>query len=417
MRKFSLRLYSSGETYRQRHAFDFSSGDSLIRTEYLNKRLDIRNLKGVWKFIEWLPVEGSSDYSTQTIVYKSTELAGELGLKNLYIAFNGYYPEIKAEMKTYTFKELEAAVTLQYLRERERRTLVVASAGNTAKAFAYAASLEGIPIVVVSPLECLCDSSVPQLKEEYVRLVGVKDGDYSDAIKLAERISELPGYIYEGGARNFARRDALATVLLEAVLKMGKLPDAYFQAVGSGVGAIAVWEAAERLLENGAFGKKLPELHLSQNSTFSPMKSAWEEGRREIMPEKDFPQEKNILKIVYARVLSTKYPAYSIAGGVYDAMKSCGGSFYDVTEKEAIKAQKIFLEREGIDILPAAAIAVASLFKAVEEGKVRKEERILLNITGGGKERAQKELEQSEMKPCIVLSKDADNEELEEVLR
>jgi len=42
------------------------------------------------------------------VTYRSTELAAELGLNNLYISFNGYWPEKGAFIKTCSFKELEA---------------------------------------------------------------------------------------------------------------------------------------------------------------------------------------------------------------------------------------------------------------------------------------------------------------------
>ena len=47
-----------------------------------------------------------------------------------------------------------------------------------------------------------------------------------------------------------ARRDGMATTVL-AVTHIGRIPDYYFQAVGSGTGAIAAWEANLRLIEDG----------------------------------------------------------------------------------------------------------------------------------------------------------------------
>jgi cysteate synthase len=58
--------------------------------------------------------------------------------------------------------------------------------------------------------------------------------DYTDAINLAGRIVKLPGMVPEGGARNVARRDGMGTMMLDAAVTIGKMPDHYFQAVGSG---------------------------------------------------------------------------------------------------------------------------------------------------------------------------------------
>lgn len=47
----------------------------------------------------------------------------------------------------------------------------------------------------------------------------------------------------------------------------------------------------------------------------------------------------------------------------------------------------MFAELEGIDIEPAAGVAVACLRDAVAQGKVDRDSVVLLNITGGGRRR------------------------------
>ena len=74
------------------------------------------------------------------MTYKSKGLAAHLGLENLYITFNGYYPAIGAHMTTCSFKETEAYSVCARIDENEKRVLVVASAGNTARAFAKVCS-------------------------------------------------------------------------------------------------------------------------------------------------------------------------------------------------------------------------------------------------------------------------------------
>ena len=61
---------------------------------------------------------------------------------------------------------------------------------------------------------------------------------------------------------------------------------------------------------------------------------------------------------------------------------------FKVTNEELNLWQRKFLALEGIDIYSAAAVAVASLSQAVAQGKVRKDEIIMLNVTGGGEEMA-----------------------------
>jgi cysteate synthase len=60
---------------------------------------------------------------------------------------------------------------------------------------------------------------------------------------------------------------------------------------------------------------------------------------------------------------------------------------YGITNVEAREAERLFEGKEGIDLDPAASVAVASLLKAVDDRVVKREDRILLNITGGGYKR------------------------------
>ena len=88
-----------------------------------------------------------------------------------------------------------------------------------------------------------------------------------------------PGFAAEGGARNIARRDGMGTVMLDAALKLERIPDHYFQAVGSGTGGISAWEAALRLRADGRFGSILSRLHLAQNLPNAPIYCAWKGDR------------------------------------------------------------------------------------------------------------------------------------------
>ena len=125
---------------------------SMIRTRYAVRQIDVRpDSYGFYKFCDWLPVRRMLQGSSAPVTYKSKGLADYLGLKNLYITFNGYYPEIGAKMTTCSFKETEAYSVCARIREGDNRILVVASAGNTARAFAKVCSDNRIPLLLSVP--------------------------------------------------------------------------------------------------------------------------------------------------------------------------------------------------------------------------------------------------------------------------
>ena len=377
---------------------------SLVRAEYENKQYNPRtDLDGFYRFADWLPVRRTLEGSCAPVTYKSEGLAKELGLENLYITFSGYYPKIGAKMMTCSFKETEAYSVCGRLPEDNKKILVVASAGNTARAFAKVCSDNNIPLLLSIPLDNINALWFDKPLNECVKIIASPKGsDYFDAIALSDIACKSDMFMAEGGAKNVARRDGMGTTLLSAVEFIGRIPDAYFQAIGSGTGTIAAWENNLRLIEDGRYGTHKMKLYPSQNAPFTIMYDSWKIHSRELVPMT--PEEaREAASIIEAKVLSNRKPPYSLAGGLYDAMDDAGGTIYKVDNQQLHEWKDKFLALEGIDIHYAAAVAVASLVQAVEEGTVGKRDVIMLNITGGGEELAKSEKEIFYATPHLVL--------------
>jgi cysteate synthase len=403
MGRFKLKCLKCGRDYGQEYRLTCENDDSFLRADYFEKRLELRNQPGIGRFHSWLPIQEELTTDAGPITYKSEAFARELGLSNLYIGFSGYWPEKEAFIKTCSFKELEAYPTMQLLKETGGKAIVLASAGNTGRAFAHVSALTGTDVYIVVPDSGISTLWLPEEPTESIHLISMSPGnDYTDAINLAGRIAKLPGMIPEGGARNVARRDGMGTVMLDAAVTIGKIPDHYFQAVGSGTGGISAWEAALRLKADGRFGQKIPKLQLAQNLPFVPMYNAWQDKRRELIPDLDMNNAKKQIEETYAQVLTNRAPPYGVTGGLYDALTDTDGIMYAVTRQEALEAKALFESLEGIDILPPSAVAVASLLKAVEAGNVEKDETILLNLAGGGYERLKEDFTLHQIEPVAV---------------
>jgi cysteate synthase len=392
---------------------------SLIRADYAKKRLEVKEENnGLYCYADWLPIKRQLQCDAKPITYKSKALAEKLGLKNLYITFNGYYPEIGANMRTCSFKETEAySICARLGEDKKDEVIVVSSAGNTARAFAQVCSDNNIKLLLTIPEDNLSALWFEKPLNPCVKVLATKSGsDYFDAINLGNIACELDGFFAEGGAKNIARRDGMATTMLSAVTFIGRIPDYYFQAVGSGTGAIAAWEANLRFIEDGRFGDNKAKIYVSQNAPFLPMYEAWKQDSRDMLPY-DNDQARLDANTVVAKVLTNRKPPYSIAGGLYDAMKDTGGDFFAVTNEEAEMAGRLFEELEGIDINPAAAVATASLIQAVNDNKVEKDAVIMLNITGGGERRFKENKEIFYLKPTKVFDINASKEEIHDFLR
>ncbi|MGF1603707.1 MAG: cysteate synthase [Thermosynechococcaceae cyanobacterium] len=407
--KYIFRCLHCGATYPPdpfRLHCDRNHAPSLLRAVYASKQLTVKpDLPGLFRFIDWLPVEQYLTDVGKPITYQSTGLAQQLGLEQLWISFSGYWPERGGQLLTCSFKELEAITVLARTPKDNSKVLALSSAGNTGRAFAHIYSRYQIPLCLVIPENSLPAIWSTQDFSSKICLVVVNQSqDYFDAIQLGRLISKLDGFFPEGGAANIARRDGMGLTVLDAAVTLGQIPDHYVQAVGSGTGGIAAWEANLRLLEDGRFGNRTMRLHLAQNAPFTPMVNAWQASDPHIkeMTEAD---AKACISEASAKVLTNRQPAYSIAGGVFDALTASQGSMYAVTNAEALQARKLFADLEGIDISPASGVATAALQQAVQANKIQKTETVLLNITSGGFERLQQDRGLHYLQPSVGIDR------------
>ena len=354
---------------------------SLIRAKYARRQLEVKPAEyGLYRFCDWMPVRRILKGSSAPVTYKSKGLAAHLGLENLWITFNGYYPAIGATMSTCSFKETEAYSVCGRAAEHEDRVLVVASAGNTARAFAKVCSDNNIKLLLSVPYDNIGALWFEHPLDPCGKLIScAAGGDYFDAIHLSD----------------------LAL----------KGPDYYFQAVGSGTGAIAAWEANMRLIGDGRFGTNTMKLMVSQNAPFVPMYDAWQADSRKMLPYEDDKARRDA-EIIDAKVLSNRRPPYGITGGLYDALKATGGEFFVSTNAMARKARKLFHELEGVDIYSAAGVALASLINAVAAGKVEKDATVMLNVTGGGEEHFKEGKELWYLRPSHVFPLEPDTDDV-----
>jgi cysteate synthase len=392
-----------------------SSQPSLIRALYEEKQLLLKGeTYGLYTFADWLPVIRSLKGSSAPVTYKSEKLAAYLGCKNLYITFSGYWLEKNALMTTCSFKETEAYSVCARMKNDMKQVLVVASAGNTARAFAKVCSENHIPLLLCVPEDNLKALWFEQPVDECVKLVATQSGsDYFDAIHLSNIAVKSPKFLAEGGAKNIARRDGMGTTVLSATTFIGQIPDYYFQSVGSGTGAIAAYEANQRLIEDGRFGNKQMQLIVSQNIPFTPMYDAWKADSRQLLPFDDDEARKQV-QIIDAKVLSNRKPPYAIAGGLYDALKASNGNILLADNQQLRAAMQLFSDLEGNDIHPAAGVALASLIHALKMEMIDRNAIIMLNITGGGEDRFKSGKKLYELKPNIIFSPNAhENEVLE----
>jgi cysteate synthase len=410
-RRVRLECYGCGAQFNDRRLECDVCADALLRTVYDRSELFISEGPGLFRFQCWLPGGCAAPTESGPTIVNCERYAHQLGLSQLAVAFNGYWPERGALNPTGSFKDLEAAPTLGYFRECGFENLILASAGNTARAFAYACSQAEYGCWLVVP-EAMCHRLwLPMLPAPSVRIITVQgSSDYCEAIRLGREIARRLGITWEGGVRNVARRDGVGTILLEYARTHGAIPQHYVQAVGSGLGALAIYEASSRLRDDGRFGSNIPKIHLVQNSMFSPIHDAWSVGSRTLQ---NITYPKAIERDLYADVLANPQPSYAERGGVWTALSGTGGKTYAVSAKEAIAAKSVFEVAEGVSINEASACACAGLEIALATKAIDRSEKVLLNITGGGEEFLRRDYSTVQMKSDLKCREGLDSKDLD----
>ncbi len=357
---------------------------ALLRSVYAQRDFHVGDEDSLLRYSCWLPDARAVRTAARTGVYRSSMLGRFLGLRQLWIAFSGWWPERAATLPTGTFKDLEAVSVVRRRPPGDTRTLVISSAGNTALAFARVCTENDVPALIVVPLSGWNDVCAGAPIGPAVRVVAIADAGYEEAIGFARELCAGADFILEGGVRNVGRRDGMGTAMLAAVEAIGTLPDSYFQAVGSAAGALAAHEAAQRLRADGRFGARLPRLMLSQNAPFTPIHDAWQAGSAALLPRSQQTAAAELAGLG-AYVLSNQTPPYAAAGGIYAALRETDGRTYAVTNAALQNAMSLFAELEGAAIEPAAGVAVASLVQAARARDIGPDDVVLLHVTGGGR--------------------------------
>ncbi len=380
------------------------SDEAFIRTVYPKKSKIHLNREDFSRYEEFLPTNRPLAKSSRSATYHAIELGDALGLSNLFITVSGYVPDRSSAYITGSFKECEAMSVLARMPDSMKtQTLVVASAGNTARAFAYASELYKQPTIIVIPERNSSALWSPHKNTQFTRVLHIQGGDYFDAIRAATVICSLEGFFPEGGAKNIARRDGMGTTMHEAISYIGAIPQHYFQAVGSGTGAIAAFEAVERrIARDMQDSDKRCTLHLSQNSPFTLLVDSWATRKRNLIQYSDSLERKHSAEIL-APVLANRKPVYSITGGVFDVLQKTNGHMYAINNTEAVTAKKLFEQTEGYDIDPAAAVAFASLKQAISQKTIQASDTCMVNITGAGYRIAHDAYDIHEIPPHWVL--------------
>jgi threonine synthase len=152
------------------------------------------------------------------------------------------------------------------------------------------------------------------------------------------------------------------------------LPDVIIYPTGGGTGIIGMWKVFDELEKLSWIGSERPRMISVQAEGCAPIPKAYEEGRE----ESEFFQN--------AQTLAAGLRVPHALGDflILRAVRESGGSALAVSDEEIIEDVGLIARSDGIFACPEGAATLSALKHLINDGKVDRNEKVVLFNTGSG---------------------------------
>ena len=373
-----LECSLTGEPYEARRPLNLSRAGKPLLVRYdleaARRTLTRENLKardpGMWKWRELLPheVEPVSLGEPETPLLDLPGIAAMANASSLGVKDEGRLP-------TGSFKARGLAMAVTMAKQFKIKRIAMPTNGNAGAALAAYGARAGIETVVICPAE----TPLTNITETaaYGARVYVADG----------QIDECGALVGKGAAEGlwFDCSTLKEPYRLEGKKVMGfelaeqfdwDLPDAIFYPTGGGTGLIGMWKAFDELKAVGLIGSKRPRMYAVQAEGCAPMVRAFEQGH-------EFAE-----RWEHAATVATGIRVPKAVGDflILRAVRDSGGAAIAVSEAKIMQAVADAARVDGFLLCPEGGAVLAGWRKALENGLVGRDERVLLfNCANGNK--------------------------------
>ncbi|MBO3770068.1 MAG: threonine synthase [Thermoproteota archaeon] len=324
------------------------------------------NGTGVWRYSSLLPKvdriitlnEGN------TPLVKAENLGRKIGLRNLYVKFEGANP-------TGSFKDRGMTVGVSIALKFGQKSVACASTGNTSASMAAYAARAGLKSFVFLPDGYVAAGKLLQAIAHGATIVKVR-GNFDDALRiLLSHSAELGVYVLN--SVNPYRIEGQKTTAFEIWEGLGKTPEFVVYPVGNAANISSGWKGFIELKEAG-LANSLPKMVGVQAEGAAPIVKAFLEGRGEIEPVEKPETVATAIRI--GRPLSWKK--------ALRAIRDSKGTAVTVSDEEILRAQVELARTEGIFAEPAGAASIAGVLKLSREGYFKGDDTVVAVVTGHG---------------------------------
>jgi threonine synthase len=338
-----------------------------VARQFTKATLSANKDLSIWRYLDLLPLLPQAPRPPLQVgwtpLYPCERLGRDLGCPHLFIKDDGRNP-------TASFKDRASAVGVAKALELGHRVITCASTGNAASSLAGLSASIGLHSIIFVPHDA------PKAKVAQLLIYGAQvylvRGTYDEAFDLCLEASEEFGWYSRNTAYNPYLSEGKKTAALEICEQLGwQVPDMVFVSVGDGCVIGGLWKGFYDLVQLG-FIDRQPRLVGVQAEGCQPIKRAF---------EMNLPVE----------IVSPQTIADSIAvGHPRDALKALRavreseGFMVAVSDREILQAMDLLARETGVFGEPAGVAGFAGLRKALSDGRVRPDERVVVVVTGSG---------------------------------
>ena len=276
---------------------------------------------------------------------------------------NDIWLKVEGANPTGSFKDRGMTMAISKAAEDGAKAVICASTGNTSASAAAYATKAGMRPVVLVPEGKIAMGKLAQAIAHGSALLQV-DGNFDDCLNLARELSEKYPVALVNSVNPY-RIEGQKTASFEVVDMLGDAPDLHVLPVGNAGNITAYWKGYNEYFKDG-ISKRLPQMWGFQAAGAAPIVLG------EIVKNPD----------TIATAIRIGNPA-SWQQAV-DARDSSGGLIDSVTDDEILAAYRLVAAKEGIFVEPSSAAGIAGLIKKQREGKLPKDKRIVITVTGNG---------------------------------
>jgi threonine synthase len=328
--------------------------------------LDPIDQSGVWRFREILPEIPQPQIITikegNTPVYELPHCARSAGVARLFAKHQGMNP-------TGSFKDTGMTVAASFARQAGYRWVACASTGNTSASMAAYAARGGLHSLVLIPDGKISWSKLSQ-SLDYGAITCQLKTDFDGCVRvLNEVVERMPVYLLN--SVNPYRVEGQKTAAFELLEQFDWVsPDHIIVPGGNLANSSAIGKALREMKQLG-FISRLPKIAVIQAEGANPLvRTIRETGGEKLVP-------------VHAETMATAIRIGNPASWkkALHVINESEGTVEQVSEAE-IAIAKAEIGAEGIGCEPASAVTLAGLKKLVKSGFVKRNEFVVLVLTG-----------------------------------